>query len=71
VRAIYLPHAAAAPATVSGESSVKFVHWDLGSREGDGGWRPASQETCRQPWSYASAVGRGVLAVGDPIIFIR
>jgi hypothetical protein len=26
------------------------VHWDFASREGDEGWWPASQETCRQPW---------------------
>ena len=63
------PNTAAAPATVSGESSV-ICPLGFGSREGDGRWRPASQETCRQPWSYASAAGRGVLAVGEPIILI-
>ena len=33
-----------------------FVISPLGSRlrEGDGRWRPVSQETCRQPWSRAS-----------------
>src|SRR6059058_2303471 len=46
------PNAAAAPATVSGESSVS-CHWESRSWEGDERYRPASQETCRQPWSHA------------------
>jgi len=46
------PNAAAAPATVSGESFV-ICHWESRSWEGDARYRPASQETCRQPWSHA------------------
>src|SRR5450759_3685407 len=46
------PNAAAAPATVSGESFV-IGHWETRSWEGDARYRPASQETCRQPWSHA------------------
>jgi hypothetical protein len=46
------PNAAAAPATVSGESFV-MCHWESRSWEGDARYRPASQETCRQPWSHA------------------
>src|ERR1700674_4204568 len=46
------PYAAAAPATVSGESFV-IGHWESRSWEGDARYRPASQETCRQPWSHA------------------
>ena len=46
------PNAAAAPATVSGESFVT-CHWESRSWEGGGRSRPASQETCRQPWSHA------------------
>jgi hypothetical protein len=47
-----LPNAAAAPATVSGESCV-ICHWEPRSREGGARYRSASQETCRQPWSHA------------------
>src|SRR6478736_3749934 len=46
------PNAAAAPATVSGESFV-ICHWESRTREGGARYRPASQETCRQPWSHA------------------
>src|ERR1700726_1996180 len=46
------PNTAAAPATVSGESFV-ICHWESRSWEGDARYRPASQETCRQPWSHA------------------
>ena len=46
------PNAVAAPATVSGESVVT-CHWETRSWEGDVRLRPASQETCRQPWSHA------------------
>ena len=53
-----IPNAAAAPATVSGESFVS-CHWESRSWEGDEGYRPASQETCRQSWSRAKRVGRG------------
>jgi hypothetical protein len=52
------PNAAAAPATVSGESFV-IGHWESRSWEGDARYRPASQETCRQPWSHAK------MSVGD------
>ena len=34
--------------------------------EDDEGPRPASQETCRQPWSHAKRVGRGVLTGVEP-----
>src|ERR1700694_740327 len=46
------PNAAAAPETVSGESFVR-CNWESRSWEGDERKRPASQETCRQPWSHA------------------
>src|SRR5215210_7985392 len=51
VRGVF-PNAVAAPATVSGESFV-ICHWESRSWEGDEWYRPASQETCRQPWSHA------------------
>ena len=47
-----VPNSAAAPATVSGEFFV-LCHWGSRSWEGDERYRPASQETCRQPWSHA------------------
>ena len=48
-----LPYSAAAPATVSGEVFVT-MSLELGLREDDEDPRPASQETCRRPWSHAS-----------------
>ena len=53
------PNAAAAPATVSGESFV-IGHWDTRTWEGDARYRPASQETCRQLVVTREDVGRGL-----------
>ena len=62
------PYAAAAPATVSGESFVTG-HWEYRSREGD------EKVTTREPGDLPSAVvtrehvGRGVLT--EPSQFVR
>jgi hypothetical protein len=62
VRVLGARHAAAAPATVSGEPSAGMTTGMLKSWEGGRRQRPASQDICHQQRVTRERVGRGVLA---------